>query len=121
MGHFAAVRDAINAQRARNDQEPLTSAQERQLKLNLTTIAMAKETHADSRTYGGANTESQREADAGNLRAAANADAAVARENLIASGHPASEVDAALKELHSKNRSAGVYKKEIPSALWGGG
>jgi len=115
---FAAVRDAINEQRVSAGLDPLTPPEAYQLKQNLTTIAMAKETHAESRTYAGANTAEKRGLDSSNLQAAAKRDAAVARDNLIAAGHPPDKVDNAIKQLHTQNRDLGLYKEKLPSSLW---
>ncbi|MBN8610287.1 MAG: PAAR domain-containing protein [Deltaproteobacteria bacterium] len=117
---FAAVRDAVNSDRAARGEPPLTPAQARVLKNNLNTIAMSDDAHAGSRTFRGRNTEAQRTTDAGNLRTAAQADTTVARQNLINEGHDPATVDAALGRLHDRNESAGVYDRPLPSSLWGG-
>ena len=116
---FAAVRDAINGQRAAAGLDPLTPSEAYQLKQNLTTIAMAKDTHAQSRTYKGANDPGKRALDSKNLQQAENRDVAVARDNLLAAGHPPDKVDNAIKDLQARNRDIGLHDNTLPSSLWG--
>ena len=102
----AARRSAAEAQLGR----PLTDQEDRALRNVGNCLVVRTCDHQQiSRTYGGRNNATQIEADAQNLRAAAEADVAVWREFLVQDGYSPREVDRAIAELHSLNEADGIY------------
>jgi RHS repeat-associated protein len=115
---FAPIRDAVNAQRIAAGQRKLTDAQERQLKQNLTTIAVPHHVHKEGRTYAGRGGKVQRERDAAKLRQATEDDLAAHRPNLLAEGHTAEKLDEWEKAVIQRNEEIGLYDDPIRSSLW---
>lgn len=86
----------------------LTRQEQRQIRDSGTTIEVPKGVHAQSDTFRGKNTQTQISSDASNLGAAANRDYATTRANLIAAGHSAQDVDAALDRARAMNKAKGI-------------
>jgi RHS repeat-associated protein len=115
---FSAVRDAINAQRAKDKLLPLTDKQESNLSKNLTTMAVDHDVHKDGRTYGNKGGKDRRAADAADLQQAAKDDLAAHRDNLGEKGMSEQEIDAASDAVHARNESIGLYDEKIPPELY---
>ncbi len=109
---FASVRDAINAQRKANGQKPLTETQEKNLKKNLTVLAVDHDVHKDGRTHSNKGGEARRTEDAKDLRQAASKDLAEHKKNM-----PNDDVDSMSDAVHKRNEEIGLYDDPIRSSL----
>jgi len=101
---FAALKRAMEKDKKRK----LTPREEAWLKKNGTAITIPSSTHKKGRTHGGKNTQTQIELDAQDLAAAAEKDYAALRRNLLADGHPKSDVDAAIDKIRKLNKERGI-------------
>ncbi|WP_394838689.1 DUF6531 domain-containing protein [Pendulispora rubella] len=123
MPSSRAVAEKMNRQLMEERGYPMTKDEKDNLHNNLMTVEVEKDVHKEGPTYLGKNRAKDDEGnklyenDANDLRAAADRDAAAARENLIAKGHDPDAVDAAIDKLHTENERIGVYKDKLPLEL----
>ena len=86
----------------------LSPIEEKTLRDEATAIAVPKDTHVNSRTYGGKNTKSQIVNDASNLCYAQECDINHMRKSLIDKGYDSLAVEEAIKEIIIRNESRGI-------------
>ena len=86
----------------------LSPIEEKTLRDEATAIAVPKDTHVNSRTYGGKNTKSQIVNDASNLCYAQECDINHMRKSLVDKGYDSLAVEEAIKEIIIRNESRGI-------------
>jgi RHS repeat-associated protein len=82
---------------------------------NLTSVGIDKDTHKEGRTHGHKNNEAQVNADAKDLRVAADKDLAEHRKALEGRDPPvpAKDIDAMEAAVHKRNEELGLYDKPL--------
>ena len=86
----------------------LSPIEEKALRDEATAIAVPKDTHINSRTYGGKNTKAQIVNDASNLCYAQECDINHMRKSLIDKGYDSLAVEEAINEIIIRNKSRGI-------------
>ena len=86
----------------------LSPIEEKALRDEATAIAVPKDTHINSRTYGGKNTKAQIVNDASNLCYAQECDINHMRKSLIDKGYDSLAVEEAINEIIIRNKSRGT-------------
>ena len=86
----------------------LSPIEEKTLRDEATAIAVPKDTHINSRTYGGKNTKAQIVNDASNLCYAQECDINHMRKSLIDKGYDSLAVEEAINEIIIRNKSRGI-------------
>ncbi|KAB1991527.1 hypothetical protein ERO09_00090 [Haemophilus parainfluenzae] len=86
----------------------LSPIEEKTLRDEATAIAVPKDTHINSRTYGGKNTKAQIVNDASNLCYAQECDINHMRKSLIDKGYDSLAVEEAINEIIIRNKNRGI-------------
>ncbi len=115
---YAAVRDAVNNQLSKQGKKKLTPKQKKQLKDNLTTMAMDHDQHKLSRSYKGKGGKARQATDASDLKQATKDDLDVGKKNLKDAGHDPKDVDDWGDAVDQRNEDIGLYDDPIPDDLW---
>jgi filamentous hemagglutinin len=100
---------AVKAYLEKNLRRKLTYEESTLVKKRATAVEVHKHVHRQSRTYKGRNTRAQIQRDAENLRAAAEQDIKVLKENLMQQGISEEEIQKCIANIHSRNVLFGIY------------